>query len=726
MRIIPSFLSFFLLFGILVRNEIPVYATVQNDEEVVIVEVEDHQLEVVLNEIKHRYPSVKVRELYKETFYGLSLKGHSKDIEQIQKMKMVKSIVPIETYKVDINESVPFIGVEEIRQNLGNKYTGKGIKVGVIDTGIDYTHPDLKGNYIGGYDTIDNDKDPMETTQRDGAPTIHGTHVAGIIAANGRMKGVAPGAKIVAYRALGPGGVGTSESVISAIERAVKDKVDIINLSLGNDVNGPDWPTSIALNRAVEKGIVAITASGNSGPHTWSIGSPGTASKAIAVGASLPPMQVGYLKVNNKEMKMFPLQGVSEWVELEKVKLVYGGLGKKEELRKVKGKVVLIERGEIPFTEKVKNAKEAKAKAVIIYNDKDGLFMGKVEPSVSLPAISLSKKDGEWLVKKIKEKVTMSTVYHQEQDRMADFSSRGPVTTTWEVKPDVVAPGVSIHSTIPGGYLALQGTSMASPHVAGAAAILKEAHPDWTPLQIKAALMNTAKVLTARSGNVYHVYEQGAGRIQIFEALNTKSLVYPSSLSFGIVSKREESVKKVIHVTIDNISSQKNQFVVQVDEKEGVTWNYPKSFVLDKKKSGQIPIEININPKKLAKGMHEGRIYIKDAYGKKAIPYLFMVDEPTYPRAMGFQFYAVNKGNVQYRYEVYLPQGAEELGVLLYDPTTMFFVGTMDYAKNIPRGIHRVQVSANTLPKEGVYKVIVFAKKKGRENIIESMIKIGK
>ncbi|MDV2887781.1 S8 family serine peptidase, partial [Alkalihalophilus pseudofirmus] len=92
--------------------------------------------------------------------------------------------------------------------------------------------------------------DPMETLTA-GKATIHGTHVAGVIAANGKIKGVAPEAKIVAYRALGPGGGGTTEQVLAAIDQAIKDKVDIINLSLGNSINGPDLPISLALDRAV-------------------------------------------------------------------------------------------------------------------------------------------------------------------------------------------------------------------------------------------------------------------------------------------------------------------------------------------------------------------------------------------------------------------------------------------------------------------------------------------
>ena len=95
----------------------------------------------------------------------------------------------------------------------------------------------------------------METNNINGQGTLHGTHVAGIIAANGRMKGVAPEATILAYRALGPGGMGSTEQVVAAIDQAIEDRVDILNLSLGNNVNGPDLPISVAINKQLNMGL---------------------------------------------------------------------------------------------------------------------------------------------------------------------------------------------------------------------------------------------------------------------------------------------------------------------------------------------------------------------------------------------------------------------------------------------------------------------------------------
>lgn len=169
----------------------------------------------------------------------------------------VKSVYPDQEYEVtdtqqfDVNEvtpemldSAPYI---EAFEAWDTGYTGKGVTVAVIDTGVDYTHPDLVhafGDYKG-WDFVDNDDDPQETLIGDvlnpSLATNHGTHVAGTIAANGGIKGVAPDANLLAYRVLGPGGSGTTSDVVAAIERAVEDGADIMNLSLGATVNNPDF-----------------------------------------------------------------------------------------------------------------------------------------------------------------------------------------------------------------------------------------------------------------------------------------------------------------------------------------------------------------------------------------------------------------------------------------------------------------------------------------------------
>jgi minor extracellular serine protease Vpr len=718
MRIILSLLLAFFLCS-------TVGSVKAESEEVMMIEVDEQQLEGVQEEIIKAYPDVQIRYVYRHSFYGISLKGKGSSLQKIQEIRGVRSAIPVHVYKAEINESVPFIIGKETEElfHRGKKLTGAGVKIGIIDTGIDYTHPDLKENYRGGYDTIDFDNDPMETTKKQGLPTLHGTHVAGIVAANGKLKGVAPQAEIYAYRALGPGGIGTTESVIAAIDKAIEDKVDILNLSLGNEVNGPDWPTTKALERAISKGIIAVTASGNSGPKKWTVGSPGTSPRAISVGASLPPLSIPYIQVKStkKEIAITPMQGAKPWKLTTEEKIVFGGLGDKRAIRRARHKVVLLERGRLTFTEKAKNAERAGAKAVVIANNVPGVLIGKIQAKVKIPVVSITYEDGKWLKQQLrKRRRLLTTKFHREVDQLAPFSSRGPVTVSWEIKPDVVAPGIAINSTVPGGYKSMQGTSMAAPHVAGAIALLKEAHPTWTAEQHKAALMNTAKILYKKNGDSYHLYEQGAGRIQVNRALEAKTLIYPSSLSLGIMHKEKHIMKRELTVTIHNQSSEVKEYEVILPEKqEGLEWKLPTTVHVKANERKRMKLAVTMYSSKVKKGTVEGFVVVKDRMKEIKIPYVLLVGEQYYPRVMGFRF---EKKKEKYHYEVYLPSGADELIISLYDPYTFAYVRTLDIQRNVQRGVVRRTLTIAPKEAKGVYKVIVFARKQNVENAFESRL----
>ncbi|MFP7298599.1 S8 family serine peptidase [Neobacillus niacini] len=694
-------------------------------ERVAIVVLEEPQTPQEIQQLIKPYKDIHLRRVFREAIDGFSVEGNPESIEKLaEATKQIISVSPVNQYKVQAEEGVKIIGGEEIRglfDKNNRRLTGKGVTVGVIDTGVDYTHPDLRRNYGGGRDLVDNDGDPMETKTL-GRATVHGTHVAGIIAANGKLKGVAPEAKILAYRALGPGGGGTTENVLAAIEQAIRDKVDIMNLSLGNDINGPDLPISLALNRAVEKGIVAIAASGNSGPNIWSVGSPGTASKAISVGASTPTLEVPHILIegSRNKIKIQPLAGSDKWAIDRSLPIVDGGLGMKEELKDVTGKIVLLKRGKITFTEKANNAREAGAKAVIIYNNLSGGFMGNLETQMDIPVGSVTKKEGELL--KSRTNTLAKIQVTEEKDLLADFSSRGPVTDTWEVKPDLVAPGVAINSTIPGGYLSLQGTSMAAPHVAGASALLKQAHPDWTPDQIKAALMNTAKPLE-KNGKVYRTYEQGAGRIQVNEAVKATSLVSPSSLRFGKYESEGDTHKAFLHV--ENLSEKPLRYTFEIPKRaDGLEWHFPLAFTLQPGEKRDAKLELKVNPAQLKGKIHDGYLSIHAGSDTIQIPYIYVLEEPNYPRVMGFDFKDGDKPGT-YRYEVYLPGGAEEFGIALFNPDDFRFVGFLDSHQNVKKGLINKVITEEDLPPEGTYLAKVFAKKAGKEDFVETMIVIG-
>jgi minor extracellular serine protease Vpr len=695
-------------------------------ERIAIVVLDNPQSPQDIQLLIKPYKDIHLRHVFKEAIYGFSVEGNPESIEKLalQNSKQIISVSPVNQYKAQGEEGVKIIGGEEIRglfDKQNRRLTGKGVTVGVIDTGVDYTHPDLKRNFAGGRDLVDNDADPMETKTL-GRATVHGTHVAGIIAANGKLKGVAPDAKILAYRALGPGGGGTTENVLAAIEQAIKDKVDIMNLSLGNDINGPDLPISLALNRAVDRGIVAIAASGNSGPNVWTVGSPGTASKAISVGASTPTIEVPYLLIEGMrdKLRIQPLEGSANWGLDRSYSIVDGGIGTAADLKDVMGKIVLIKRGKITFSEKAKNARDAGAKAVIIYNNLSGGFMGNLEEKIDIPVGSITKKDGELL--KSKPNTLATITISEERDLLADFSSRGPVTDTWEVKPDIVAPGVAINSTIPGGYLSLQGTSMAAPHVAGACALIKQAHPEWTPDQIKAALMNTAKPLE-KNGKLYRTYEQGAGRIQVNEAVKATSLVSPSSLRFGKFESEGDNHKTFLHV--ENLSDKPVRYTFDIPKQaDGLKWRFPLAFTLQPSESRDVKLELEVNPVELKGKIHDGYLTIHAGANPIQVPYIYVLEEPNYPRVMGFDF---KDGDQQgtYRYEVYLPGGAEEFGIALFNPDDFRFVGFLDTNQNVKKGLVSKVITEENLPPDGVYLAKVFAKKAGKEDFIETMLVIG-
>jgi minor extracellular serine protease Vpr len=716
--------------------EIPTVAEVDHeDEKVVVIVTANGKVDEAVQEVTAAFPSSKVRKTFKRALNGFSIELLESEVRMLQDFQEIERVDKVVEYRTNLDGSVPFIGGDSMRGMLdpnGERLTGKGVKVAVIDTGIDYSHPDLKNNYKGGYDVVDYDHDPMETVASQGPPTLHGTHVAGIIAANGQLKGVAPEADLYAYRALGPGGQGTTEQVIEAIEKAIEDEVDVINLSLGNTVNGPDWPTSIALDKAVEEGIVAVTSNGNSGPNMWTVGSPGTSTKAISVGASAPPIQTPYVTIAgfDQEVTLYPIGGALPWSFKRDFELVEVGYGLENEWDNVDvtNKIAIVKRGMIPFSEKAKLALEHGAKGVLIYNNLPGSFVGAVEQGVKLPVVSISKEDGEWIIEQMeggKGKTFARTIYRNEEDFIAPFSSRGPVTHTWEVKPDIVAPGVSIDSTVPKGYLGLNGTSMSAPHVAGAAALVKQAHPDWNPEQVKAALMNTAKKLVKDDGEPYYPYEQGAGRLQVDKALKATTLAYPGALTFGKYTKEDPREKRTVTFTIENHDDKTRTYHVNppFELPDGLQWEVPFSTTVEPGEKTKVDVELDLFPAVLAEGIHHGEIIIEGGKDPIVIPYVFFIEEPDYPRAMAFNFGHGDRPG-EYRYELYLPGGAEEMAIALYDPDTYQFVKFLDAKHNIGRGMVQQEWKELDLP-DGTYKALIYAKKDGKEDTIESTIVIG-
>ncbi|MBY0146246.1 S8 family serine peptidase [Neobacillus niacini] len=552
-----------------------------------------------------------IKQEYKTAFNGVSMTLPGIAVEELLHSGAVKRIwsdaqVQLELPSQDqlkikpkMADSIPQIGVDKLH---AENITGKGIKVGVLDTGIDYSHPDLAAAYKGyraetgvdpknvdpstvkGWDFVNNDADPMETTYEEWKNTTnpeyhpslgtayytsHGTHVSGTIAAGKNnpvdyaVKGVAPDVDLYAYKVLGEYGSGTTEGVLAGIDKAVSDGMDVINLSLGASINDPLYPTSVAINNAMLSGVVSVVAAGNTGPTEKTLGAPGASAFGITVGASDAAISIPTFSASSgeKTFESMKLLGKNFSDDLtsfegETHSVVFAGLGKPEELTNVSGKIALIERGELSFDAKIQNAKEAGALAVIIYNNVDGeipAYLG--ESTKYIPSFQLSKADGEYVKGNPSLSFNQLSTVKTEGDSLADFSSRGPVNSNYDIKPDLVAPGVSIFSTYPefinspadgvdysSAYARISGTSMATPHIAGVAALMLQQNPDMDPFAVKTALMNSSDDLKSD----YSVFEVGAGRVDAYQAVH-------SNVSLQVLDKTTH-VQNGEYVEIDEIT----------------------------------------------------------------------------------------------------------------------------------------------------------------------------
>ncbi|MGG4508133.1 S8 family serine peptidase [Heyndrickxia sporothermodurans] len=634
----------------------------------------------------------KITREYKNAFNGVAVTVPGNVLEELVKSDVVKRIWNNKEIKLDLPKepkelkSTAQSGSADSNQQIGadklheEKVTGKGIKVGVIDTGVDYNHPDLKNAYKGGYDFVDNDSDPMETTYEDWKKTqypevdpssgstyytSHGTHVSGTVAGQKKnhvdyaVEGVAPESDLYVYRVLGPYGSGTTDAVLAGIDKAVGDDMDVINLSLGASVNDALYPTSVAINNAMLSGVVAVVAAGNTGPNENTVGSPGTSAFAITVGASDVSQTIATYSASagDKKYSEMKLLGKNYTDKLEDLKdksldVVFVGLGKSSDVegKDLKGKLALIQRGEIALDEKIQNARKAGAEAVIIYNNVEGEIAAYLGESTGyVPTFQLSKADGEHLKSQENVKFTFGSLgsVQTEGDYLADFSSRGPVAKNYDIKPDVVAPGVAIFSTYPEfmndpedgdnydiAYTRMQGTSMASPHVAGAAALLLQEHPDYTPFDVKAALMNTADEMKEK----YSVNEVGAGRIDIYEAAHAGVSLKvldktenvegnetveideeTGSIAFGSHYQKDEELDLDKKVVIENHDKEDIEFKVEVEflpakdiiqdaKKNGVEVKISDSISVSSGEKKEVKPAIHV-PLDAANGRYEGYIH---------------------------------------------------------------------------------------------------------------------
>ncbi len=494
------------------------------------------------------------------------------------------------------------------------------------------------------------------------------------------LSGVAPGAWLMNYKVFyqsdksGEAGAYTAE-LVAAIEDAVVDDADVISNSWGSDQTAASWtdPTAQAAEAAMDAGVVMVFAAGNSGPGHSSIGAPAVSPRVISVGASTAPLTVTYplgvINVTSPTPVVSDVVGL-QWGPTVRVgppitrtigPLPYvwaGAVGRDGNpdgcnldgapnpfpTGVFSGKIALLQRGTCRAYDKVKNAQEAGAVAAIIYNRQpDDIAPSQCNqgcPDIVIPTVDTEYAAGQALLtwyldhpQTAQLEIALgSRAIAVPGDAIAWFSSRGP-TPDLRLKPDVVAPGVTINSAGLGEGLGLErylgfgmasGTSMAAPHVAGAAALLRQLHPDWTPDQIKSALMTTAKIegfSPESSGAISSILDYGAGRIDLTRAGDPGvTLDIPS---IGMEVGQGWSGREAIRLT--NVAHDEETYTVTISPTEQTPTGLvmavqPTPLSVQPGDSVTLTLRLNVAPDAVA-GDHTGIIWLRGRSHTAHIPY---------------------------------------------------------------------------------------------------------
>src|SRR5437773_220154 len=566
------------------------------------------QLNQRRNELKRwlraNAPRAKVTGEYDVSLNAVAVQLNGTPLATIAAAPMVQSAEYNALYHPNLSESYKIINASDAWTAAGGRATaGAGIKIGDIDTGIDNTHPffDPTGfSYPPGFPKCDaadsashhEDQDCNYVSQKVIVAKVfynkaqqqgldaqaiqdHGTHTAGIAAGvtgktavvNGvsidDMSGIAPGAWLGNYNVF-PGGVlnARSEDILNAVDAAIEDGMDVLNLSLGGRYHGNNDLLAMGLDNSVDAGLVVPVAAGHSGRGPGSLQSPGRARKIITVAASTNKHFVGQpftypasggttIGAAVGDFPPLPTSSFGLWFNTQLTACTSVDPG-------ASGNVVVVNRGDCTFSTKVRNAIAAGAIGVVVINNVAGDPVAMAKDGGGgddLPAVMISKNDGAALRTANPPDASASATFQEfvttNQDILAGFSSQGPTAVDFAVKPDVTSVGVNVLSSItcvgkpetcPGdgtGWAFFSGTSMSTPHIAGSAAVLLNLDSSWSPAQVKSALVNRADLVVTDAVTGTHDVgptAQGAGRENLSVSADATTWMDPASASFGRVS----------------------------------------------------------------------------------------------------------------------------------------------------------------------------------------------
>jgi uncharacterized protein (TIGR03437 family) len=648
----------------------------------------------------------------------------------------VVAVVPMRVGKADMNRANQLLNSHAAWTALGGQANaGQGVKVGIIDSGIDQTHPafadagytapagfpkcsgftDPCSNWTNkkvivsrSYVSASSGTNPASSRPDDFSPRDrdgHGTAVASVIAGNSvtgtvSFSGVAPKAYLGSYKIYGSPYVNdyfTEDTLIKAIEDAVNDGMDVVNFSshlvpisgpldtgvaCGLTGSAPCDPVATAFENAAQKVTIVVSA-GNNGedgmnyPTFNSIGSPANAPSVIAVGATTnshffnqsvsvkdagaPSNLKGMLALIGDD-PYAPVGALSAPViDVSTVGDVYG-CSPAPPADSLTGAFALISRNppgsNCFFSDKVSNAIDAGAVGVIFYNYDSSTppFPGNLS-GFGVPVGMLSNANGLALKDYVSSHPgAVATIDPSgiEEDDPADanlflgFSSTGPNLGDASMKPEIVAVGESMYMAAETydplggqysvtGFASAGGTSFSSPLVAGAAALVKQKHPTWTPSQIRSALIDTANQDATQddSGETISIQYQGGGKVDAGAAVNATVLANPATVSFGVLSSDPSALSKQIAVTNTGTSAV-NLTVAVTPEKTSAHANLTAGITpaLDKTTLALQPgasgtVAISLTGTKPAAGFYSGFVTFQATGVSLHVPYQYLVGTGT-------------------------------------------------------------------------------------------------
>ena len=595
------------------------------------------QLSALRNDYKKwllaNYPKAKITGNFDISLNAVAVELNGAPLAGIAATPLVKQAQYEGIYhKLNTVPDLTLVRAPAITGGSGGKDAGAGIKVAVIDTGIDVRHPcfadagypaqkqlgDTKftNNKVVVAKVFNNKAGSRSYTAE--AIQDHGTHVAGTVACNfdtpatvdgapipGNISGVAPKALLGNYNIF-PDQVedARSEDILNALDAAYADGFDVANMSLGGNAHGIQDLVTIAVDNLDQANMIVAVASGNSGPDLRTVESPGSAARALTAGASSVGQQMFFVvtvggstyQTLKGDFGSVPAGGLTaNLAVLHGPASEFGGLSAACDALpagSLAGKIALLSRGVCDFTVKLQNVQDAGGVAALVVDRADGgpIVMGQndnpVQPTIPGYMAALSARAA--LMASDGQSTTFpdipTYVYEASgDDLIADFTSAGPTDVDFRVKPDLVAPGVNVLSSVPANACAtppcfafFNGTSMATPHLAGTAAVVRAQHPDWSAAEIRSAIVNTAKrnVVHELDGvAIADVNVVGAGRLDVQNAVEATIALDPVSVSFNAMPSGSGQ-SRTVNVTVRNIGTAAKSLAFAVaDSDSGVAYS---------------------------------------------------------------------------------------------------------------------------------------------------------